>query len=145
MCNIYHSFIFQLLSHQTGLELFSVQHSAQRGSPLQLGADFHKKTDEPKTVSNLLFKDRNSPATDEESSLRHVRTPNKGSNSPKNGLPESFSASIRRDAENEMEEYLLKFGGVSSVDTVSGSPRAHLAEDNENDGDDEGASMDSAL
>ncbi|XP_052222943.1 uncharacterized protein LOC127838902 [Dreissena polymorpha] len=39
-----------------------------------------------------------------------------------NRLLYSFSESIRRDAENEMDEYLMKFGGLSSRESNSGSP-----------------------
>lgn len=139
---------FQILTHQAGLELFSLPHPAfHRGSsPLQLPADYLRKHEDLKratTHGGHQFRGSNSPGTDEDCSAR--KTPNKSVGSPKNGVEVSFSESIRKDAEKEMEEYLLKFGGISSVDTATESPITHQGEDNENDGDDEGASLDSGL
>lgn len=140
-----------MLSHQTGLELFNVPHPAfqRTGSPSQMPMDFLRKTEETKTGTTPVgqsVRGSNSPVTGDNNSAKKCTS--KKSNSQKNGVSASFSESIRRDAENEMEEYLLMFGGVSSVDTVSQSPVTIVTQpgdDHENDGDDEGASRDSGF
>jgi len=150
--------LFQILSHQAGLELFNVPHPAfhRVNSPLHLSSDFLKKHEELKravTQASPQFRGSHSPATDEDSSHAVMKASNKRIASPKNSPKNSpkiaasviFSESIRKDAEKEMEEYLLKFGGVPSNDTVKQGSVTQPGEDNENDGDDEGASRDSGL